>query len=176
MKRKEEVMATPIYIYGAAKRSSQKTRRIANSSRDDLWQPADAARFLFKGQCYGAGSRIFRACDLCGEPIRMVYVLKVIESPSHPCSPEIDKLDVGECCFEKIEAANGKIYGQLLAAAINLRTYIEAIERDRRIFAGPQEAPESETVEFPQLQSPVLDDERVRQLFKEILSDGGNHA
>jgi hypothetical protein len=176
MKGKEEVMASSINIYGAAKRSGRKTRRVAKSNRDERWQSADAAHFLYKGQCYDAGSRFFRSCDLCGEPIRMVYVLKVIESASHPCSPEIDKLDVGECCFRKIEAVNGKLYGQLLAAAVNLRTYIEAIERDRRIFAGPQEAPESETVKLPQLQAPALDDEWVRQLFEEILSDGGNYA
>ena len=70
---------------------------------------------------------------------------------SHPCSPEIDKLDVGECCFGKIEAANGKLFVQLLAAAVNLRTYMEAIERDRRVFVGPQEARESEMVEMLQL-------------------------
>lgn len=169
-------MASPINIYGAAKRSGQKTRRIAKSSRDERWQSADAARFLFKGQCYDAGSAIFRACDLCGEPIRLVYVLKVVESPSHPCSPEIDKLDVGECCFRRIEAASQKLYGQLLAAAINLRTYIEAIERDRRVFVGRQEALEPKMVELPIPQMPGLDEDSVRQLFEEIVSGGGNHA
>ena len=144
-------MASPININGPAKRSGRKTRRIAKSNRGERWQSADAARFLFKGQCYDAGSRIFRSCDLCGEPIRLVYVLKVIESPSHHCSPEIDKLDVGECCFEKIEAVNEKLFFQLVAAAINLRTYMEAIERDRRVFVGQQEAKESEMVEMLQL-------------------------
>ena len=147
-------MKSPININGAARRSGRKTRRVAKSNRGERWQSVDAAHFLFKGQCYDAGSRIFRSCDLCGEPIRLVYVLKVIESPSHPCSPEIDKLDVGECCFGKIEAENEKLFFQLLAAAVNLRTYIAAIERDRRVFAGPQEARESETVELPQLPVP----------------------
>ncbi len=169
-------MASSINIYGAAKRSGQKTRRIAKSSRDKRWQSADAARFLFKGQCYDAGSRIFRACDLCGEPIRLVYVLKVVESASHPFSPEIARLDVGECCFRKIEAVNQKLYSQLLAAAVNLRTYMEAIERDRRIFAGPQEAPELETVELPQLEVPGMGEDWVRQLFEALVSDGGNHV
>jgi hypothetical protein len=169
-------MASSINIYGAATRSVQKTRRIAKSSRDERWQSADAARFLFKGQCYDAGSRIFRACDLCGEPIRLVYVLKAVESASHPFSPEIAKLDVGECCFRKIEAANGKLYGQLLAAAVNLRTYMEAIERDRRIFAGPQEAPESEKVELAQLQVPGPDEDWACRLFEALVSDGGNHV
>jgi hypothetical protein len=136
----------------------------------------DAARFVYKGQCYDAGSKLFRACDLCGEPIRLVYVVKVIESPSHPCSPEIDKLDVGECCFEKIEAVNKKLFFQLLAAAVNLRTYIEASERDRRVFVGRQEAAESEKVELPQLQIPGLDEDWVRQSFGALVNDGDNHA
>jgi len=103
-------------------------------------------------------------------------VLKVIESPSYPCSPEIDKLDVGECCFRKIEVVNEKLFFQLLAAAINLRTYMEAIDRDRRIFVGRQESVESEKVELPQLEVPGLDEDWVRQLFEELVSDGGNHA
>ncbi len=134
-------MKSPININRAAKRSGRKTRRIAKSSRDERWQSADAARFLFKGQCYDAGSRIFRSCDLCGEPIRLVYVLMAVESASHPFSPEIAKLDVGECCFEKIEAVNGKLCGQLQAAAVNLRTYMEAIERDRRSLRRPARSP-----------------------------------
>ena len=64
----------------------------------------------------------------------------------------------------------------LLAAAINLRTYMEAIERDRKVFVGRQETLESEKVELPQLQVPGLDEDWVRQLFEEILSDGGDHA
>ncbi len=169
-------MASPININGASKWLGRRTRRIAKSNRGARWQSADAARFLYKGQCYDAGSRFFRSCDLCGEPIRLVYVLKVIESPAHPCSPEIDKLDVGECCFEKIDAVNEKLFFQLLAAAINLRTYMEAIERDRRIFAGQQEAAESENFELPQLQAPGLDEDWVRQWFEELVGDGGNHA
>jgi hypothetical protein len=169
-------MASPININGATKRSGRKTQRIAKSKSGEHWQSADAARFLFKGQCYDAGSAIFRACDLCGEPIRLVYVLKVIESPFQPCSPEIDKLDVGECCFENIEAANQKLYHQLLAAAVNLRTYMEAIERDRRVFAGRHEAGESEKVEFPQPRAPSPDEDWVRQWFEELEGDGGNHA
>jgi hypothetical protein len=173
VKGKEGVMASPINIYGSAQRLGRKTRRIA---RNERWQPADAARFLYKGQCYDAGSRIFRACDLCGEPIRLVYVMKAVESATHPFSPEIARLDVGECCFEKIKTVNEKLYGQLLAAAVNLRTYMEAIERDRRIFAGPQETPESETVESAQLQVPGFGQDWVRQLFEALASDGGKHA
>ena len=159
-------------------RSGPAGEHVASPKRTEheRWQSADAARFLFKGQCYDAGSRIFRSCDLCGEPIRLVYVLKVIESPSHPCSPEIDKLDVGECCFRKIEAVNEKLYAQLLAGAINLRTYLEAIERDRRVFIGQQEVNESEMVEMLQLRGPGLEEDSVRQLFEALVSDGGNHV
>jgi len=176
MNREEDVMTSPINIDGVAKRSGRRTCRIAKATKRERWQSADAARFLYKGQCYDAGSAIFRACDLCGKPIRLVYVLKVIESPAHSYSPEIDKLDVGECCFRKIEAANEKLYRQLLAAAVNLRTYMEAIERDRRVFIDQQEAGESENVELPQLQATGLDEDWARQLFEELVGDGGNHA
>jgi hypothetical protein len=169
-------MKSPINIYGAAVRSGRKSRRVAKSNRDERWQSADAARFLFKGQCYDAGSAIFRACDLCGKPIRLVYVLKVIESPAYSYSPEIDKLDVGECCFDKIEAVNEKLFFQLLAAAVNLRTYLEAIERDRRVFIGQQEVNESEIVEMLQLGGPGLEEDSVRRLFEALLIEGGHHA
>ena len=169
-------MASPININEAVRRSGRRNRRVAKSSRGEHWQSADAARFLFKGQCYDAGSTIFRACDFCGEPIRLVYVLKVVESASHPCSPEIDKLDVGECCFEKIEAVNKRLFFQLLAAAINLRTYMEAIERDRRVFIGRQATGESEQVKFPQPPASGLGEDWVGQLFDGLVSDGGHHA
>ncbi len=169
-------MTSPININRVAKRSGRRTSRIAKATKRERRQSADAARFLYKGQCYDAGSRFFRSCDLCGEPIRLVYVLKVIESPSHPCSPEIDKLDVGECCFRKIEAVNEKLYAQLLAGAINLRTYLEAIERDRRVFIGQQEVNESEMVEMLQLRGPGLKEDSVRQLLEALLIQGGHHA
>jgi hypothetical protein len=53
---------------------------------------------------------------------------------------------------------------------------MEAIERDRRVFAGRHEILESEEVELPQLQVPGLDEDWVRQLFEELVGDGGNHA
>jgi hypothetical protein len=175
VKREEDFMKSSINIYGAVKRAGQKTRRVAKSNRNEHWQSADAARFLFKGQCYDAGSRIFRACDLCGEPIRLVYALKAVESATHPLSPEIARLDIGECCFEKIKTVNTKLYGQLLAAAVNLRTYLEAIERDRRVFIGQQEVNESEIVEMLQLRGPGLEDS-VRQLLEALLIEGGHYA
>ena len=71
---------------------------------------------------------------------------------------------------------NEKLYAQLLAGAINLRTYMEAIERDRRVFIGQQEVTESETVEMLQLRGPGLEEDWVRQLFEALVSDGGNHV
>ena len=165
------------WFYSALDRyERRRTCRIAKATKRERWQSADAARFLYKGQCYDAGSAIFRACDLCGKPIRLVYVLKVIESPAYSYSPEIDKLDVGECCFDKIQAVNKRLFFQLVAAAINLRTYMEAIERDRRVFIGQQEVNESEIVEMLQLRGPGLEEDSVRQLLEALLIEGGHHA
>jgi hypothetical protein len=61
-----------------------------------------------------------------------------------------------------------------LAAAINLRTYIEAIERDRRVFVARQEAADSENA--ASLQVPGPDENSVRHLFEAIVSGGGDHA
>jgi len=169
-------MTDQIKLEEVGPRSKKGARRSRGHLGGDTWQSADAARFLFKGQCYDAGPGFGRTCGLCGGRIRLVYVLKVIESPSHSCSPEVGKLLVGECCFRTIEAVNEKLYHQLLAAAVNLRTYTEAIERDRRIFADRQEAVASEKVELPRLQVPGLEEDSVRQLFETLVSDGGDHA
>src|SRR5579872_3926434 len=94
-------------------------------------QSEDAAHFLFGGQCYDAGSGSDRTCGVCGEGIRFNYVLKVIESPDDPYSPQVGKMHIGECCFKSVKASNEKLYLQLLAAAVNLRTYLAAVE-DRK--------------------------------------------
>lgn len=114
----------------------------------------------------------------CGERIRFVYVLKVIESPSHSRAPEVGKLHVGECCCSPIKAVNAKLYAQLLAGAVNLRTFIEAIERDHRIFAERQGATESNLLGSSplQLSIPSLDEDSVPQWFQELVNDGGDHA
>jgi hypothetical protein len=103
-------------------------------------------------------------------------VLKAVKNPSLSYSPEVAKLTIGECCFKPIQAVNEKLYCQLLAAAVNLRTYIEAIERDQRIFADPQKAVASEEVTLPRLEMPGPEEDVVRQLFDALVNDGGDHA
>jgi hypothetical protein len=139
----------------------------------DTWQSADAARFFYKGQCYNAGSESETKCELCGKRVRLCYVLKVVQDPSLPHSPEVGKLLIGECCFKPIKAVNEKLYRQLLAAAVNLRTFMEAIERDQRVFAESGGAPES--FDSSQLR-PSVDEELARQLFEGLLGEGGDHA
>ena len=155
-------MANQINVNEVAAKSGRRGRSAASKTGRERWLAADGARFLFKGQCYDAGPASDTTCSLCGEHIRLCYVLKVLEAVDLP-SPEVGKLTVGECCFHPIEAANEKLHRQLLAAAVNLRTYIEAIERDKRIFADRQAAvPDPEDL--------------IRQLSQALLSDGGDHA
>jgi hypothetical protein len=176
MKRKEGIMANQVNVNEVAAKSGRRARSAATENGKETWRAADRARFLFKGQCYDAGPESDTTCSLCGEHIRLVYILKVIEFPPHPCAQEVGKLNVGECCFEPIEAVNEKLYRQLLAAAVNLRTYIEAIERDQRIFGGRQKAVASEKVELPRLEVPGLEEGSARQLFASLVNDGGDHA
>jgi len=109
---------------------------------------------------------------LCGEHVRLCYVLKVVQDPSLPYSPEVGKLLIGECCFKPIKAVNEKLYRQLLAAAVNLRTFIDAIERDKRIFAESDAAPEK----FDSSQLQLVDEELGCQLFEGLSDEGGDHA
>jgi hypothetical protein len=102
--------------------------------------------------------------------------LKVSESHSHSCAQAVGKLNVGECCFEPIKAVNEKLYRQLLAAAVNLRTYIAAIERDQRIFGSRQKAVASEKVKLPRLEVPGPEKGSVRKSFEALVNDGGDHA
>lgn len=164
-------MANQINVNEVASRSGSKT------SGDSIqrWRAADGARFLFKGQCYDAGPESDTTCSLCRRFIRLVYILKVVES-SHSCAQEVGKLNVGECCFEPIEDVNEKLYRQLLAAAVNLRTYIEAIERDQRIFGGRKKTVASEKVELSRPEVPGLKEGSVRQLFAPLVNDGGDHV
>jgi len=170
-------MASQININQVAARSRRRVRGAAKHNIVERWQPADAARFLFKGQCYDARPGSDTTCCLCGECIRFVYVLKVIES-SHSDAPEVGKLLIGECCFSPIKAMNAKLYAQLLAGAVNLRTYIEAIERDQRILAERQGATESDLFGSSplQLSIPSLDEDSVRQWFQELANDGGDNV
>jgi len=109
---------------------------------------------------------------LCRERIRLCYVLKVVQDPL-PYSPEVGKLTIGECCFKPIKAVNEKLYRQLLAAAVNLRTFIDAIERDKQIFAEPGAA--REKLDSFQLKMGV-DEELGSQIFEGPLDGGGDHA
>jgi hypothetical protein len=122
MKREEGIMANQIKHNEVAGKSGRRARSAATQNSIQRWRSADGARFLFKGQCYDAGPESDTTCSLCGGHIRLVYLLKAVESHSHSCAQEVGKLNVGECCFEPIEAVNEKLYCQLLAAAVNLRT------------------------------------------------------
>jgi len=175
MKREEGIMANQMNVNDVAGRSGSKTSAATQNSIQ-RWRSADGARLLFKGQCYDAGPESDTTCSLCEGFIRLVYILKVVESHSHSCAQEVGKLNVGECCFEPIEAVNAKLYRQLLAAAVNLRTYVEAIERDQRIFEGQQKAVASEKVKLPRLQVPGPEKGSVRKPFEALVNDGGNHA
>jgi hypothetical protein len=161
-------MTDRINLEEVGSRSQERTRHAHLGG--NTWQSEDAARFLFGGQCYdGSGSD--RTCGVCGEGIRFNYVLKVIESPDDPYSPQVGKMHIGECCFKSVKAANEKLYLQLLAAAVNLRTYLAAVERDKRIF-GPGATPEN--FDYSKLQ--LVDEELGRQLFEGLLDEGGDPA
>jgi hypothetical protein len=114
--------------------------------------------------------------EIPSDSIRLCYVLKVVQDPSLPYSPEVGKLLIGECCFKPIQAVNEKLYRQLLAAAVNLRTYIGAIERDQRIFGSRQKAVASEKVKLPRLEVPGPEKGSVRKSFEALVNDGGDHA
>jgi hypothetical protein len=163
MKREEDIMAHQINVNEVVAKSRRGAHSAATENGGERWRVADGVRFLFKGQCYDAGPASDTTCSLCGEHIRLCYVLKVLEAVDL-LSPEVGKLTVGECCFQPIEAANEKLHRQLLAAAVNLRTYIEAIERDKRIIADRRAA------------VPDPEEDLIRQLSQALLSDGGDHA
>ena len=171
MGRAEDVMTDQINLRKGVSRSRKSARYATRHVGGNMWQSGDAVRFLFGGQCYDAGSGSDTTCGLCGEGIRFNYVLKVIESPDDPYSPKIGKLHIGECCFKSVKAANEKLYLRLLAAAVNLRTYLESVERDKRIF-GPGATPEN--FDYSKLQ--LVDEELGRQLFEGLLDGEGDRA
>ena len=165
-------MTDQINLTKVGPRSHKRARHSSRHLGGDTWQSADAARFLYKGQCYDAGSESETRCELCGEHVRLCYVLKVVQDPSLPYSPEVGKLLIGECCFKPIKAVNEKLYRQLLAAAVNLRTFIDAVERDQRIFAETG----AEPGKFDPAQLQLVDEELGCQLFEGLLDEGGDHA
>ena len=167
-------MANQINVNEVAGKTGRRARGAATQTRGETWRSADAARFFFKGQCYDAGPGSDTTCSLCGEHIRHCYALKVLET-TDLLSPEAGKLTIGECCFLPTRAANEKLYRQLLAAAVNLRTYIEAIERDQRIFGGRQKTLASEKVKLPRLRAAGPEKGSVQRSLVALVSDGGDH-
>lgn len=168
-------MANQINVNEVAGKTGRRARGATKRASGETWRSADATRFFFKGQCYDARPGSDTTCGLCGENIRLCYVLKVLET-TDVLSPEAGKLTVGECCFLPIKAANEKLHRQLLAAAVNLRTYIEAIERDQRIFADRQATALPEDVQLTPVELPGPEEELVRQVFDALVNDGGDHA
>jgi len=63
-----------------------------------------------------------------------------------------------------------------VAAAVNLRTYIEAIERDQRIFGDRQPAVPSEEVKLPRVEVLGPGEGSIWQSFEALVNDGGDHA
>lgn len=159
-------------ITKAGPKQRQKADRRSYTLAGLAWLAEAADRFLFKGQCYDAGPDSETKCGLCGKHIRFCYVLKVLEL-SDPLTPEVGKAVIGECCFEPIKAANAKLYRQLLAAAINLRTFMEAVQRDKRRFSGPGLAQD----EIECSPSGVVGaEEPLNRLFDSLIEEGGDHA
>lgn len=165
-------MTDQINLKKVGSRSHKRARSSSRPQGEHTWHSVDAARFLYKGQCYDAGHESETTCELCRKRIRLCYVLKVVQDSSLPYSPEVGKLLIGECCFKPIQAVNEKLYRQLLAAAVNLRTFIDAVERDQRIFAETG----AEPGKFDPAQLQLVDEELGRQLFEGLLDEGGDHA
>lgn len=148
----------------------QRKRARVKRPSSHTWRIEDAARFLFKAQCYDAGPDSETKCGLCGAQIRLCYVLKVLESVDLLAS-EVGKLTIGECCFQRTKTVNEKLYPQLLAAAINLRTFMEAVDRDKRVFAGV--VPDELKCQASLL---GLDDELAFHTFEPVIGEGADHA
>jgi hypothetical protein len=167
-RQRKDSMTDKINGKEVGQRSAKRSRGKRQGTH--TWQIEDAARFLFKAQCYDAGPDSETRCGLCCQRIRLCYVLKVLET-ADPLSPEVGKLTIGECCFRSIEVINGKLYRRLLAAAINLRTFMEAIERDKEVCTGSAK----EKVAFSQ-SLPVGSEATLSDLFESLATQGGTHV
>lgn len=67
----------------------------------------------------------------------------------------------------------GSLTRRLLAAAINLRTFMEAVQRDKRRFSGPGLA----QYEIECSPSEVVGaEEPLNRLFDSLIEEGGDHA
>jgi len=66
-------MANQIHVNEVAAKSGRRGRSAASKTGRERWLAADAARFLFKGQCYDAGLASDTTCRLCAEQILSTY-------------------------------------------------------------------------------------------------------
>jgi hypothetical protein len=100
----------------------------------------DPTRLIYKGQCYDAGSESANICAACGGHIRFCYILKLLATNDVFSAKEIAKCRIGDCCFHYFPEWNPELYRKLVAAEVNLRTLVEAVERDKRVY-GTQAMP-----------------------------------
>jgi hypothetical protein len=106
------------------------------SQREFTERCGNPARLIYKGQCYDAGSDPAAFCGACGGHIRFCYILKLLASDDVFSAKEMAKLRIGECCFHFFEKWNPALYCKLIVAKINLRTFVEAVERDKRVYGA----------------------------------------
>ena len=84
------------------------------------------AQYMFRGQCYDAGSLTDSKCALCKKPIRYCFVLKAI-------SPATPSLTIGSCCFDKFKG-DDDLYTALLGSNIWLETTLGAVDTDQKVY------------------------------------------
>lgn len=115
-----------------------QARKVNN--REFAEHCGDPARLIYKGQCYDAGTESANLCAACGEPIRFCYILKLLASDDVFSAKEIAKFRIGDCCFHFFKEWSPELHRKLVAAKVNLHTFVEAVERDKRVY-GTQTAP-----------------------------------
>ena len=110
------------------------------SQREFTERCGDPTLLIYKGQCYDAGTESANLCATCGGHIRFCYTLKLLASGDVFSAKEIAKFRIGDCCFHYFQEWNPELHRKLVAAEVNLRTFVEAVERDKRVY-GTQTAP-----------------------------------
>lgn len=99
-------------------------------------EPTD---FVFKGQVWD--SRLADAtpgdkrCAVCNRHIRLVFILKQVQTSDPMANPEIGKLEVGRCCFHYFRKWNAKLFEELQNALLYENHREAAIRRDKKLFA-----------------------------------------
>jgi hypothetical protein len=96
----------------------------------------DPARLIYKGQCYDAGAESANLCAACGGHIRFCYTLKLLANGDVFSAKEIAKVRIGHCCFHLFTEWNPELHRKLVAARVNLHTFVEAVERDKRVYGA----------------------------------------